>query len=249
MPLSARRAAGRRCSCRAQGPLSQARGPSAPKEISISRGLGPGPATSEVSRNSRKSRKSRKAMSLSMLGELRHVRAPRVARSSNGRRSKSKQRTPDRCNIRPPPRGGGRPLESTRWISSGGSRAAAHGGRTAARRTRNATTATGPPARGGQARGGERQRASDSVLPRGPYGSYPDDDQYPRKCAPASSREASIFGKARWCRHALCALSAYTGGRIVHGSISARRRWLRPARRRPGYARANRGTSAQHGCG
>ena len=177
MPLSARRAAGRRCSCRAQGPLSQARGPSAPKEISISRGLGPGPATSEVSRNSRKSRKSRKAMSLSMLGELRHVRAPRVARSSNGRRSKSKQRTPDRCNIRPPPRGGGRPLESTRWISSGGSRAAAHGGRTAARRTRNATTATGPPARGGQARGGERQRASDSGLPRGPY---PDDDQFRR---------------------------------------------------------------------
>ena len=49
---------------------AQARGPSAPKEISISRGLGPGPATSEVSRNSRKSRKSRKTMSLPTLGEL-----------------------------------------------------------------------------------------------------------------------------------------------------------------------------------
>ena len=42
-----------------------------------------------------------------------------------------------------------------------------------ARRTRGTTTATRPPARGGQARGGERQRASDSILPRGPF---PDDE-------------------------------------------------------------------------
>ena len=81
LPPSARRTARKRCSCRAQGPLTQARGPSAPKEISISRGLGPGPATSEVSMNSRKTRNSRKTMSLPTLGELRQLRARKVARS------------------------------------------------------------------------------------------------------------------------------------------------------------------------
>ena len=73
-----------------------------PKEISISRGLGPGPATSEVSRNSRKSRKSRKTMSLPTLGELRHLRASKVAESSNGRHSIKQAANVDSCSFRPP---------------------------------------------------------------------------------------------------------------------------------------------------